>query len=68
MVSIILAVLLCAARVAGVVHPAFQATAHIYVSWMLAAWWFGKGKHYLYIGVAMSILEVVVALHSASVF
>jgi len=73
MASIIIAVGLTALRIAGHKSEAFQAMAHLFVGWLIAAWWFspasydGSGKAreydrksglYLWLAIVLSVVEV----------
>ncbi len=40
MIWLVFAIAICAVRVCGITHEAFQAIAHFYVAWMIAAWWY----------------------------
>lgn len=63
----IISVILAALRISGVTHPAFQATAHLFVGGLIVAGWHGWNRSTLTDGrtalaIALSFLETVVAV------
>jgi hypothetical protein len=77
MIRILIAVALAALRVSGHKSEAFQAVAHLFIGWLLAAWWYspvsyegsGKAREYdrssgldLALVIVLSVIEVACAI------
>jgi hypothetical protein len=69
MLSFLIAVLLAYLRIAGHKSEAFQAVAHLFVGWLLSAWWLKRsdswisdgrdsGRLELRLAAALSIVEI----------
>lgn len=61
-INILISLVFAAMRIYGIKHEAFQAAVHLYVGWLIRAWWWEGEKYASWLVLILSVLEVICAV------
>lgn len=60
--NVLVAIVLAVLRVIGIKSQLFQAVVHLYVGGLFGSWLFGRRKFYLWLFIALTVVETIMFL------